>query len=210
MEPGLQTGVAMFPLGSVLLPSAVMPLHIFEPRYRMMMQACLDRGREFGVTLIERGSEVGGGDRRMPMGCIAQIVEAEEFEDGRWFIAAVGTRRFTVNSWIGDDPYPIADVDVCDELPAADDDEPLVEQARAALDRVNDLRAQLGASRQPEQRIVSGDAALASFQIGALAPVGPLDRYRILTTDVPGDRLRLLIELLGDQQGDLEAQLALG
>ncbi|MET1002223.1 MAG: LON peptidase substrate-binding domain-containing protein, partial [Acidimicrobiia bacterium] len=51
----------MFPLGSVLFPHALLPLHVFEPRYRVMMRHCLEGDKEFGVVLIERGSEVGGG-----------------------------------------------------------------------------------------------------------------------------------------------------
>ena len=54
----------MFPLGTVLLPGAVLPLHVFEPRYRQLVQDCLAGEPEFGVVLIERGSEVGGGDQR--------------------------------------------------------------------------------------------------------------------------------------------------
>lgn len=200
----------MFPLGSVLLPSAVMPLHIFEPRYRSMMRDCMKTNNEFGVALIERGSEVGGGDQRMAYGCIAQIVEAEEFDDGRWFVAAVGTRRFTVTAWGIDDPYPFADIEVLDEDPGSDTLSVLVDLASARLDEVNRLRSELGARREPTQRLMSTDPALASFQIGALAPLGPLDRYRLLSTDAPETRLSFLIETLDEQIGDLEAQIALG
>lgn len=53
----------MFPLGTVLLPGAILPLHVFEPRYQQLVRDCLDAPEhEFGVVLIDRGSEVGGGD----------------------------------------------------------------------------------------------------------------------------------------------------
>ena len=68
----------MFPLGTVLFPYAVLPLHVFEPRYRVMTRRCLDGDREFGVVLIERGSEVGGGDVRFGVGTIARIVQVAE------------------------------------------------------------------------------------------------------------------------------------
>ena len=64
----------MFPLGSVLLPGVVMPLHIFEPRYRALARRCLEGDRRFGVVLIERGSEVGGGDVRCGVGTRAEVV----------------------------------------------------------------------------------------------------------------------------------------
>jgi Lon protease-like protein len=63
----------MFPLGTVLLPGGVMPLHVFEPRYRQMIKDCMASDAEFGVTLIERGSEVGGGDVRSEVGTVARI-----------------------------------------------------------------------------------------------------------------------------------------
>ena len=86
----------MFPLGTVLLPHMLLPLHIFEPRYRALIHDVLDGDREFGVTLIERGHEVGGGDRRADVGTVAHVEEAEELDDGRWVVLAAGTRRIRV------------------------------------------------------------------------------------------------------------------
>ena len=93
--PGMAP-LPMFPLGTVLLPSVYLPLHVFEPRYRELVQVCLDGNQEFGVVLIERGSEVGGGDQRVDVGTVAQIVEATRMPDGRWALGAVGTRRIRV------------------------------------------------------------------------------------------------------------------
>ncbi len=103
----------MFPLGSVLLPGGLLPLHVFEPRYRQLVIDCLaDAGDpEFGVTMIERGSEVGGGDERTDVGVVARMVQVNALEDGRYAVVAVGTRRIRVNAWLPDDPYPLADVD---------------------------------------------------------------------------------------------------
>ena len=69
---------AMFPLGTVLLPGGVLPLQVFEPRYRQMVRDLLaddSRPPEFGVVMIERGSEVGGGDARSTVGTLAQIAD---------------------------------------------------------------------------------------------------------------------------------------
>ena len=97
----------MFPLGSVLFPHMVLPLHIFEPRYRVLMFDCT-RGasREFGVVLIERGLEVGGADERFGVGTVARIVEAAELPDGRWVLNAVGTRRVRVDRVAARRPLP--------------------------------------------------------------------------------------------------------
>src|SRR5439155_458702 len=65
------TPLPMFPLGTVLFPFVVLPLHVFEPRYRALTRDCLAGSGEFGVVLIERGLEVGGGDERFPVGTVA-------------------------------------------------------------------------------------------------------------------------------------------
>ena len=101
----------MFPLGTVLLPSALLPLHVFEPRYRALVRDCLAGDREFGVVLIERGSEVGGGDVRFDVGTRARIVEAAELDDGRWVLILVGDGPGPGATWLPDDPYPRAEVE---------------------------------------------------------------------------------------------------
>ena len=60
--------VPMFPLGTVLLPGGILPLHVFEDRYRELTEYCLGNQTSFGVVLIERGHEVGGGDVRASVG----------------------------------------------------------------------------------------------------------------------------------------------
>src|SRR5258706_16209226 len=113
----------MFPLGTVLLPHALLPLRVFEPRYRLMTERALKADREFGVVLIERGSEVGGGDTRFGVGTVARIVRAQELPDGGYALATVGIRRVHVISWMPDDPYPQAEgVDLVDT--ASRHDEP--------------------------------------------------------------------------------------
>ena len=105
----------MFPLGTVLFPHAVLPLHIFEHRYRALAETCLRGDGRFGVVLIERGDEVGGGDTRFGVGTVARIVEAARTPDGRYLLATVGTERFRVRKWLDDDPYPRAEIDVIGE-----------------------------------------------------------------------------------------------
>ena len=103
--------MAMFPLGGVLFPFAYLPLHVFEPRYLEMVRYCLDSDAEFGVVLIERGSEVGGGDQRHMVATSARIVAVEESPDGRFGLIAQGTRRIRVEQWLPDFNYPQAEVE---------------------------------------------------------------------------------------------------
>jgi Lon protease-like protein len=200
----------MFPLGTVLLPGGVLPLHVFEPRYRQLVLDCLadDSGDpEFGVTLIERGSEVGGGDQRAAVGVVARIVQVEPLPDGRYAMVTVGTRRIRVNAWLPDDPYPLADVDDWRDV---DPDAPeLPARVAAATDRLRevlDLAARLGGV--PPELELSDDPLVASYHLAGLSPLGPADRYRLLCAASPAERLDLLAECLDDVEAMLRFRLA--
>src|SRR5271156_3994567 len=103
--------LGMFPLSAVLYPHAQIPLHIFEPRYRALTRDCLAGDSRFGVVLIERGSEGGGGDQRLPGGTRAIITKAAALSDGRWLLIVRGDVRIRVGEWLDDDPYPLAMVE---------------------------------------------------------------------------------------------------
>ena len=204
----------MFPLGSVLLPGAVLPLHVFEPRYRALVQDCLEsEDHEFGVTLIARGSEVGGGDQRLGVGTVARMVQVAELEGGRYAVVCVGTRRIRVNAWLPDDPYPLADVD---DWP--DDDGDLVVDAAALRDRVAGtlarvrrscaLAAELGDSVPDASVDVADDPVLASYHLVALAPVGAADTYTLLCAPGASSRVAKLGEMLDDLEAVLQFRLA--
>src|SRR3954452_6160856 len=130
----------MFPLGSVLLPGAVLPLHVFEPRYRALVADCLAADEhEFGVVLIDRGQEVGGGDVRRVAGTVARMIQVAQLDGGRFAVVAVGTRRIRVEQWLPDEPYPRADVgDWADDESGSGDapDEDLDEVYRRVAARV--------------------------------------------------------------------------
>jgi hypothetical protein len=186
----------MFPLGTVLFPHALLPLRVFEPRYRVMTERVLHGDGEFGVVLIERGNEVGGGDTRFDVGTIARVVRTERLPDGGYFLAAVGTHRIRVTRWLPDDPYPQAEVVDVEESVRADATASR-ERALAALDDVCAVYRERD-PRVPELPEVAADAIQASYELAALAPLGPLDAQRVLVTASANDRLDLLAELLAD------------
>ena len=96
----------MFPLSTVLFPHAPLPLHVFEPRYRRLMADCLDDDGSFGVVLIARGPEVGGGDERVAVGTVARVDHVDRLDDGRMLVMARGVSRISVDRWLGESPYP--------------------------------------------------------------------------------------------------------
>lgn len=205
----------MFPLGSVLFPAMILPLHIFEPRYRQMMVDIIDdtaddpdRHAEFGVVLIERGAEVGGGDIRAMVATVARVIEDKELDDGRRLVVSMGRRRVRVDQWLPDDPYPRALVtDWEDDLGA--DDAMLEEQmASTAIryQRVVDLAAELGAGMEPQE--FADDPVLASYQASILAPFGDFDRQRLLAAPTVLTRYEILMDELEGVAATLEYRLA--
>lgn len=196
----------MFPLGTVLVPHQLLPLQVFESRYRDLVEHCLATDRRFGVVLIERGSEVGGGDVRFDVGTVAQIGDYAHAPDGRYALATIGTDRFRVRQWLPDDPYPRAEVDVLTEPDLGAD--ALVRRAAvvAGFDRVVELARALGAI-VPAGLVLGDDPVRAGWEATALAPIGPIDVLAILREDDPVLRLDRVVAALADAAELLELQL---
>jgi uncharacterized protein len=176
-----------------------MPLHVFEPRYRALTRHCLDGDGRFGVVLIERGSEVGGGDVRVSVGTCARIVEAAELPDGRWLLMIVGVERVEVQRWLPDDPYPQAEVSVLAEVSAGPDASEQRGAVERLLRRALALKAELGEPAAAATVELDPDPGVAAYQAAALAPLGALDRQRLLEQDGPDQRLSLLASDLTDE-----------
>jgi Lon protease-like protein len=204
----------MFPLGTVVVPGMLVPLHVFEERYRRLVADCLAGDPTFGIVLIERGSEVGGGDVRTDVGTAVRIVRADALADGRYALAAVGLRRLRVEAWLDDDPYPRAEVsdwpdeDEGDVGPPGGDGPPA--EVTALLRRAAALRAELGEPAPPLDVELADDPGLASYQAVALAPLGPTDRQALLATPSAGARFAQLQDLLAEEVEVLAARLAAG
>jgi Lon protease-like protein len=202
----------MFPLGSVLLPGMALPLHIFEPRYRVMMHDLQYSGsQDFGVVLIERGSEVGGGETRGQVGCRAVIAQAMEQSDGSWAVVAVGTERIQVVQWLEDDPYPRAAVanwpDTELTLPV---DPSRLDLAEQIARRVAALAVEMGAPGLLADCELSADPSSRLYELATMAPIGALDRGQILATPDLTRRTQVLIEMLEEQELLLQGRLSFG
>lgn len=194
----------MFPLGTVLVPGAGLPLHVFEPRYRQMVKDVLavDGPAEFGVVLILRGTEVGGGDERADVATVARILDARVTEDSRYALMAGGHRRVRVTEWLPDDPYPQAlVVDWPDE--PTDDVGVVIAEARRLRDLVAVLRDRSGLDPTPPAALADGaldDAGpvVASHRVTAWTPAGPSDLQRALAAPGPLERLAVLAGAIDD------------
>ncbi len=207
------TRLPMFPLSAVLFPQATMPLHVFEPRYRQLMHDCLEGDPRFGVVLIERGSEVGGGDQRAALGTRGVITRAAELPDGRWVLEVRGEAVVLIEEWLPDDPYPQALVREPEPVPVpVHDADPglLLDDAAQRVRRARALLSEHGGGPALEPGMLldgGGDAELAAWQLCGVAPVNAYDAQRLLAADGAGERLALLVELMDDLELDLRRML---
>jgi Lon protease-like protein len=194
----------MFPLGSVLFPGGLLPLHIFETRYQQLLNQALETDRRFGVVLISRGSEVGGGEIRTDIGTAAYIDKYQRFDDGRSAVASRGTTRFRVVQWLDDDPYPRAMVQELGQEPEGRNDRDLLRAARDTFMAVTDLGQRLGRLESAPKANWLTDIDDASWQLADRSPCTALDRYTILAARTRGERLGRIDELLQEVYADLE------
>jgi Lon protease-like protein len=116
--------IPLFPLHAVLCPGIALPLHIFEPRYQLLTERCLETSSPFGIVLILDGREVGAGSVSIAsVGTFAEIRESNRYPDGRYDLLVVGSGRFTIESVDSQaEPYLVAEVTpLPDDGPEGDD-----------------------------------------------------------------------------------------
>lgn len=198
----------MFPIGTTMLPGSILQLHVFEPRYRTLMLDVLAAPvPEFGVVLIARGKEVGGGDQRHDVGCVATVLRAAQTTDGRYAVVAGMGRRIRVVDWLVDDPYPCAEVaDWPDDPGDAVDAATLTELTRRTR-RAAALAVEVGDADRDQGVQLSDDPTLLTYQLAWLAPLGDADRYDLLCAGGAGDRARRSAALLDEIEPVLQFRL---
>ncbi|MGF1667951.1 MAG: LON peptidase substrate-binding domain-containing protein [Acidimicrobiia bacterium] len=203
------TRLPMFPLGNVVFPFTAVPLRVFEPRYQALLDLVLAGDRRFGIVLIERGFEVGGGDHRFDAGTMVEVVASQDLDDGHRAIVVAGIQPIRVTRWLEDDPHPWAEVAMV-ELSAAPDSGRL-EEASRRLERVLTLASELGADVFDGLDLeVSDDPLAAAYQLAALTPTTPLDHQRLIESPDATTMLELMAGFLDEQAEMLQARLAGG
>lgn len=158
----------LFPLNTVLFPGQVLPLHIFEDRYRLLIRHCLADDKPFGVVLIQQGQEVGGEAKPHPIGTVARIIESAHLADGTMNIVSVGTERFRILRLIHDQPYLRGEVETFPMVEASDDQAltRLTDYVRQQVVRYIELIAEAAGLR-----IQIDEVPKAPQQVGYLAAV---------------------------------------
>lgn len=185
----------MFPLGSVLFPFLPLSLRVFEERYLVMLARMLEVDvAEFGVVLIERGQEVGGGEHRFPYGTVAQITELGT-QDGFVLVVAQGQRRFEVSEWLPEDPHPRAVVHEVAELSWDDRLLPLRDEVERVVRRTLAVASEFSEQQWPSDVELSDDPVRSAWQLAGIAPLGPLDQVALLRSSSTEELLRKVLEL---------------
>jgi Lon protease-like protein len=171
----------LFPLGIVALPHEVVPLHIFEERYRTMIGECIERDSEFGI--------VWSGDEGLrPIGCAVEIAEVlERMEDGRLNILTRGTRPFRIVDEQDDLPYPAGTVEfLIDKEEAADQG-----TADSAHEAYNELVEQAtDRTLEPEELV-----AMSAYEMAATVDFGLEAKQGLLDLRSENARMRLVARL---------------
>lgn len=206
---------AMFPLEAALLPNQDLPLRIFERRYSALVQHCVGTGEPFGVVLISRGREVGGGDARRDVGVLTRIAACVEREAGRYSLHCRTGERIRVREWLPDDPYPRAIVEIWPDEPG----DPVIEAQILKLeDRVMAVFERIAAARNAELPgrdvlldygdVDRDDPGQRLFALASRVPIGAADRYAVLSAPSAADRLVLLTEAVESLAEIVEFQLS--
>lgn len=185
--------IPLFPLNVVLMPGAPMPLHIFEERYKQMVDECLEDESEFGMVLADES-----GTRNV--GCTARIVElVQRFEDGRLVILVEGSRRFKLNNILSGKPYYVGEIEYLEDEGPNEEISALAEECVALLKRVIEAATEgdVGIEIEPPYRNLS-------FAIAGRIEFDLETRQRILELPTEEGRLRKLRELLSEVADKLE------
>lgn len=198
----MRARLPLFPLGTVLFPGLLLPLHVFEERYRLLVEELTalptTEPRRFGVVAIRRGREVGedGVDALYDVGCTAELRRVTAYDDGRYDIITSGVARFRVLETDDSRPYLSADVDLLPETVGAQAEvKMLTEQVRAHFGRYLEVVAEAQAS-PVDAPTIPGDPLVLSYLVAATMLLDLGDRQRLLAEETAEGRLAAELAML--------------
>lgn len=206
----------LFPLNVVLVPGLVLPLHIFEPRYRQLVTSLLARPdestREFGIVAVREGRsfENDGVSAVYPVGTATVLREAEQLPDGRFNIVTTGSRRFRIASVDCSEPLAMAMVDFLDE-DSGPPDAPLVRQVARRFTtyrRILGGRLSADAPDEADAADLPVDPTVLSYLVTAAMVLPTAERQELLGAPTTHDRLLLASAILARENGIIAALAA--
>lgn len=196
MDEAIETvELPLFPLNTVLFPGQVLPLHIFEERYRLMIRRCLAEDLPFGVVLIRSGHEVGEEAEPHTVGTMARILESTHLPNGTMNIVTVGVERFRILSLIRDQPYLRGKVEA---LPMADEENSdgiaeLARRVRGKTERYIDLIAEAAGLQIQVDQMPDGPPQLG-YLAAITMQIDNKEKQELLMSRSPG---AILVRAMG-------------
>jgi ATP-dependent Lon protease len=201
--------IPLFPLPNlVLFPQVALPLHIFEERYKLLINHCIDNSEVFGLVLLQEGAEQESETTIHRVGVTARVVQVERLEDGRMNILSAGESRFRILDFTGRTPYWTASVEFFE-----DDEEPaeLVQQAfedvRGLYRKALELTSRLSDTELSQTELPDTPVSL-SYMMSYVLDIGTARKQELLETTSTSQRLLSLAVDLESAIEQLEKQIA--
>tara|TARA_B110000014_G_C20050380_1_gene546369 strand:+ start:164 stop:790 length:627 start_codon:yes stop_codon:yes gene_type:complete len=186
----------MFPLGMVVFPSTRFQLRIFEERYVKLVEDCTNTNRKFGVCLIAKGHEVGGGDERYQYGTISRIENVSDISSGQFLVQCVGEHRIEIAKWLSEDPYPTASIELSEVQDSDSISSHHLDQLRVIAERTSKNVEKLTGVTLPLLTKTSESSTDSIYELAESSFLGPYDRYQVLAANTLRHRFDTLKELL--------------
>ncbi|MCF7928869.1 MAG: LON peptidase substrate-binding domain-containing protein [Spirochaetales bacterium] len=184
--------VPLFPLNLVLFPGVLLPLHIFEERYRIMLQEVLDGDELFAIVRKTR-------THQEDIGCLARVeTVAKEYDDGRSDILTTGTDRFKIKEVYDDKPYLTADIEILEETDGTANDEELAHLQQSTINSLEDLFS-LQKKRANLEKLASKTPRDLSYTIAGLDIFSTQAKQRLLQSPTVAARLDTIMRLLEEK-----------
>jgi Lon protease-like protein len=183
-------------------------LRIFEERYlKLLGDLIAEENPEFGVVLIEKGPEVGGGEKRLPIGTIASVLDIGTLEQF-YGIESVGSQRFRVNAWLPDDPYPMADIDFLPDLIWDDSLMPARVHLETKVRKLLAFASEFGDLQYGSDTELSDDPMDACWQLAGVLPVGQLDQMDLLNSQSADELISRTYEIVTSLDRTLQEMMS--
>src|SRR6058998_1604998 len=199
--------IPVFPLPNlVLFPHIVVPLHIFEERYKVMINGCIDGSEVFGLVLLRSGADEETEETIHRVGVTARVVEVERLDEGRMNILCEGERRFRIYRFTQQTPFWKGAVNFLDDK-EHHSTEALYDQVAELYRSVANLSATLSGSEEPEL-VLPESATDLSYMVSYVLDIDSEEKQKLLEMDSTAERLQMLLAHLTDTLRKLEQQRA--
>lgn len=194
----------LFPLGTVLFPKQLLPLRIFEERYKVMVEDCLKKGTGFGVVLIKQGSEVGSPAIPFEVGTAARIVEAQKLPENRYNLQTVGERPFRVIRFLEGNPYMVGEVEYLSyEIGESEDMESRIADVKRKFEVYLNNLALMSAGGAIEIDLEVGPERL-SYLVASLLAIKMREKQLLLELSQAYERLKVESDILERENKKLQ------